>query len=164
MNEQEVTRNLPDRHTLQSLPNWQPGHVNGCAEEVQKAPARIAINDAFMLVKWVAGIWKSRLQAQVQDGCQGGVVVVETGLQAPQEHLSQAIQAIYSKELCCTPDNVGSFLYITDYLQVIHSRARLGDCALVCLLSCVMVPCLTHAKDLCASASDRFSKVNILPL
>ena len=81
-----------------------------------------------MLVKWVAGIWKTRLQAQVQESCQGGVVVVRTGMDIPQEHLSQAIQAIYSKELCCTPDNVGSLLYIADYLQVMLSETpgRLG--------------------------------------
>ena len=90
---------------------------------MQKAPARIAIPDAFMSVKWVAGIWKSRLQAQVQESCQGGVVVVRTGLVIPREHLSQAIQAIYSKKLCCSSDNVGSFLYIADYLQVRHSKA-----------------------------------------
>ena len=76
-----------------------------------------------MLIKWVAGIWESRLQAQVQDVCQGSVVVVRTGMEIPQEHLSQAIQAIYSKKLCCTADNVGSFLYIADYLQVMYFRS-----------------------------------------
>lgn len=89
------------------------------AEELQEFPARIGVPDAFVLIKWVAEIWKSRLQSQVEASCQaGGAVVVQTGIDVPQEHLSQAVQAIFRRELHCTSDSVRSFLHIADYLQV----------------------------------------------
>jgi hypothetical protein len=91
----------------------------GLAEELQEFPARIAIPDAFMLIKWVTGIWKSRLQSQVESGSQGGgAVMVQTGIDVPQEHLSHAVQAIFRRELHCTSDSVRFFLHIADYLQV----------------------------------------------
>ena len=84
-----------------------------------------------MLVKLVAGIWESRLQALAQDG---GVVVVQTGLEVPQEQLSQAVQAIYSKKLSCSSDTVGSFLYIADYLQVMLYATPGWEVLRICLL------------------------------
>jgi hypothetical protein len=90
------------------------------------------------------------------------VVVIETGIDVPQAYLSEAIHAIFRRELHCTTESVRSFLHIADYLQVRFPSTPRKKHALICtdghtvhLRQCEMPQCRPKYHSRLSVTSDQ---------